>query len=140
MGVVIDTSALVAAERAGTDWEHLLGPHLADEEAVLPTVVLAELLAGVYLADTPARAASRRAKVDALAARVPLVELGRAAAERWAELFALLSRAGTLMPANDLTVAATAIDLDFGVVVGPRDEAHFRRVPNLRVQVLSASP
>jgi predicted nucleic acid-binding protein len=43
-----------------------------------------------------------------------------------------------LIPANDLVVAATALELEYGVLVGPTDEAHFRRVPSLRVVVLGA--
>jgi hypothetical protein len=34
-------------------------------------------------------------------------------------------------------VAATAFHLGFGVLVGPRDEEHFRAVPGLRVEVLA---
>jgi len=34
-------------------------------------------------------------------------------------------------------VAATALHLNFGVLVGPRDEAHFREVPGLRVELLT---
>ena len=132
---MIDTSALVALERAGRAWVGA-APELAAEEAVLPAIVYAELLTGVHLADTPARASARRAKLDALAARVPLVEFGRIVAERWAELFASLTRSGGLIPANDLAVAATALELEFAVLVGPGDERHFRRVPGLGVRVL----
>jgi predicted nucleic acid-binding protein len=42
-------------------------------------------------------------------------------------------------PANDLMVSATAQFLEFGVLVGPRDEAHFRTVPGLRVEALRAA-
>lgn len=93
-------------------------------------------MVGVELADAPLRAAARRAKIDALVARVPLVEFRREIAERWGKLFAVLSRRGSLIPANDLAVASTALSLDFGVLVGPRDEEHFRRVPELRVELL----
>ena len=61
-----------------------------------------------------------------------------AIAERWAQLFATLQRRGRLIPGNDLAVAATALELGFGVLVGPRDEQHFRAVPDLRVEVLSS--
>lgn len=132
MGVVIDTSALVALERGATAWP----PSLDAEPAALPAVVYAELLVGVQMAESRARAARRRAKIDALLARVPLVEFGAAHAERWAELYGKLSRAGRLIPANDLAVAATALELGYGVLVGPEDEAHFRQVPGLRVVVL----
>ena len=137
MGLVIDTSALVAAERSPADWQHALGP-LAAEHAVLPAIVYAELLSGAHLARTPARAESRRAKIAGLIERVPSVEFGREIAERWAALFAELSSQGRLIPANDLSVAATALHLGFDVVVGPRDEEHFRRVPGLRVHPLAA--
>lgn len=134
-GLVIDTSALVALERGAARWEEILSAD-GDEPAALPAIVYAELLAGVHLADDPARAARRRAKIDRLAARIPIVEFGPEIAERWAELFATLSRRGRLIPANDLAVAATAMHLGFGVMVGPRDDAHFRAVPELRVVVL----
>ena len=135
MGLVIDTSALVALERRGEAWESSLEA-FADEPVALPAIALAELLAGVRLADTPARAALRRAKVEALTQRVAVVAFGPSIAERWAEVFADLHRAGSLIPANDLAVASTALDLGFGVLVGPHDEHHFRRIAGLRVEIL----
>ncbi len=133
MGLVIDTSALVALERTTGD----LSNGLPDEPAALAAIVYAELLVGVKMADSRRRAASRRAKIDALLAVVPVVDFGSAEAERWSDLYAQLSRSGSLIPANDLMVAATALELDYGVLVGPTDEAHFRRVPKLRVVVLA---
>ena len=82
---------------------------------------------------------TRRSKIDGLISRVPIVEFGAEVAERWADLFATLSREGRLIPANDLAVAATAFHLGFGVLVGPRDEAHFRVVPRLRVETLTVA-
>lgn len=144
MGLVIDTSALVAAERVsrgkknpGTEqWEQVLG-HVAGEPAVLPAATYAELLVGVELAGDPTRAAARRARIDALTLRIPIVEFDATIAEEWARLFAALSRRGQLIPSNDLAVAATAQHLGFGVLVGPSDEHHFRRVSGLRVETLA---
>jgi predicted nucleic acid-binding protein len=135
VGLVIDTSALVALERASRPWDAALSS-LGDEPAALPAIVCAELMVGVRLARSAARAASRRAKIHALVARVPVVDFGLAIAERWADLFGALSRRGRLIPANDLAVAATAFHLGYGVVVGPLGEAHFRTVPGLRVESL----
>ena len=144
MGLVIDTSALVAAERVSIDkktpgtqqWEQVLG-QVAREPAALPAATYAELLVGIELAGSPKRAAARRARIDALTLRIPIVEFDAAIAEVWAKLFAVLSRRGQLIPANDLAVAATAQHLGFGVLVGPSDEHHFRRVSGLRVETLS---
>lgn len=132
MALVIDTSALVALER-GKAWEKLEG--LA-EPAVLPAIVVAELLVGAHMADTPARAAQRRSRIDALCAAVPVVDFTRETAQHWADIFAQLSASGTMIPANDLAVAATARQLDFGVLVGPGAEQHFRRVKGLLVRVI----
>ena len=132
MGLVVDTSELVTMERAGGDWEAGLAS-VADEPCALPAVVLAELLVGVHMAKGTRRARQRRAKIAALVAGVPLIEFGAELAERWAALFATLSREGRLIPANDLAVAATAVGMGFGVLVGPADERHFRNVPDLRV-------
>ena len=131
MGLVIDTSALVAVERSGA------GLHVASDEVVaLPAIVLAELLVAVRMADTAERAATRQRKVEALVHRVAVVPFDGLIAERWADLFAHLRRDGTVIPSNALCVAATALHLGFGVLVGPRDEGHFRLVPDLRIEVL----
>jgi len=137
VGIVIDTSALVAVERTGAAWEEALAD-VVDEPAVVPAVVYAELLVGVHLADTELRAANRRRRIEALVSRCPVVEFDRCIAARWAELLALLSRDGRIIPANDLAVAATAVHLEFGVLVGPDDEEHYRRIPNLRCLRLHA--
>lgn len=130
MGLVLDTSALVALERG----ERSRLP--TDETVALPAIVLAELLVGVRLAESAERAASRQRKIEALLDRVAVVAFDRLVSERWAELFVLLRREGTPIPANDLSVAATALHLGFGVLVGPADEPHFRRIPGMRVEVL----
>lgn len=138
MGLVVDTSALVALERAGRSLAEVLAT-AAEEEVALPAIVVAELLAGVRLAGDRRRAARRQAKIDALMALAPVVEFGAEIAETWADHFAALERRGNRIPANDLAVAATATYLGFGVLIGPGDEEHFRRVEGLRVVVLPAA-
>jgi predicted nucleic acid-binding protein len=68
VGLVIDTSALVATERASATWEAALST-LGNEPVALPAIVCAELLTGVRLARSVARATSRRTKLDALFAK-----------------------------------------------------------------------
>jgi predicted nucleic acid-binding protein len=135
LGLLIDTSAVIAVERDPRARPELLGS-VRDEPVGLPSIVLAELLAGVRLANTTARAVERQAKIDALVSRVPVVDFGEGAAAEWAGLFAELHRRGVPIPSNDLVVAAAARSLDFGVLVGPSGEGHFGHVPGLRVEVL----
>lgn len=132
MGVVIDTSALIALERAGAGFD-VGSLDLSDEPAVIPAIVYAELRVGVHLAEDAARAALRQGKIETLISRIPIVEFDRSLADRWAELFATLMRSGTQIPANDLQVAATALHLDFTVLLGPKGDAHFAKVPGLRL-------
>lgn len=134
---MIDTSALIALQRGGAAWEAGLAA-VADEPAVLPAIVYAELSVGVHLADSPLRAEHRLRRIEALAARCPVVDFDRGIAARWAELYAALSRQGEMIPANDLAIAATALSLEFGVLLGPKDEAHYRQVPGLRCVCLRA--
>lgn len=61
LGLVIDTSALVAAERGEFDPGAVLSG-VGEQGVVIPVIVYAELLAGVRLADTPARARDRGAR------------------------------------------------------------------------------
>jgi len=131
MGLLIDTSALVAVERGAAASEALSG-----EVVALPAIVLAELMTGVFMADTPERAAARQRKISALTDRMAVVDFDRNVAARWAELFSTLRRAGTSIASHDLAVAATALHLGYGVLVGPGDEARFRQVPALRVEVV----
>jgi predicted nucleic acid-binding protein len=136
MGLVLDTSALVELERAlaggeprGFPWE---------EEIALPAIVWAQALIGVRLAETAQRAAQRRARLEALRRGLEIMPFTAVIAEHYADIYAELTAAGALIPQNDLAVAAAARSIGFGVLAGPRDEKHFRRVPNLEVRVLRA--
>jgi predicted nucleic acid-binding protein len=141
MGLVVDTSALVALERArNVATPEEVASYLSvfgDEQVVMPAVVYAELLVGVELAESPRRATTRHERIESLAAKIPVVEFDAECARVWARLFAASSRTGRRLPANDLAVAATAVCLGFRVLVGPSDERHFRLVEGLDVEVLT---
>lgn len=117
-------------ERAGAELPATLGRL---EDVALPAIVLAELLVGLRLGSGRRRIEARRTKIDELRESTRLVPFDAEIAERWAELFAALERSGNRIPANDLIVAATAAQLNSAVLVGPDDEAHFRRVRGLEV-------
>jgi predicted nucleic acid-binding protein len=134
MGLILDTSALVAWERAHHAGQSVeLDP---GEELVLPAIVWAEALAGVRLADSAARAARRMAWLESLRRVMGVEPFTAEIAEHHADIFAELTQTGSMIPSNDIAVAATARCLGCGVLVGPSDEAHFRRIAGLQVKVL----
>ena len=108
-----------------------------DEIYVLPAIVWAEALVGVRMAADSLNAARRLARLEAIRRVTGIEDFSGVVAEHYADIFSELSRSGTLIPQNDIAVAATARRFDFGVLVGPQDEAHFRRITNLDVRVLS---
>lgn len=134
MGLILDTSALIALERSrGGSGPAVLDP---DETYALPAVVWAEALIGVRMAADSSKAARRLARLEAVRRATGVEGFTEVVAEHYADIFSELSRKGALIPQNDIAVAATARRLGFGVLVGPADEAHFSRVPGLEVRVL----
>jgi predicted nucleic acid-binding protein len=64
LGVVLDTSVVVEAERERLDVARFLKhitAHIGEREAALCSISVAELAHGVHRADTPERRQSRRA-------------------------------------------------------------------------------
>lgn len=136
MGLILDTSAIVAWERALDAGKSVLLD--AGEELLLPAVVWAEALAGVRLADSAQRAARRMARLEAIRRLTGIEPFTAETAEHHADIFAELSKGGNLISQNDIAVAATARSLGCGVLVGPKDEVNFRRIADLEVKVLTA--
>lgn len=136
MAIVLDTSALIELERG----LHREEPPVAldDEPVVIPAIVWAEALIGARLAGSAQLAARRRAHLEAIRLQTEIEAFTPEIAEHYADIYAELSQSGSLIPQNDIAVAATCRSLGCGVLVGPNDEGHFRRVQGLAVQVISA--
>ena len=99
-------------------------------------VTLAELLHGAERADSPLRKASRLAFIADVEVRYPLLPLGRNEAAEYAEIWAALSAAGTIIGTHDMQIAAIA--RCHGHRVATLNAGEFVRVPGL--DVLNASP
>jgi len=132
VGVLIDTSLLVAAERGHT----ALALAGGSEEVALAAITASELLHGVYRADSTARRVRRQAFVEGLLAAVEVVPFDLPVARVHAELQADLGRRGIRVGSHDLLIAATA--LARGDIVATLDRRSFSRIPDLEVLVLEA--
>lgn len=130
MALLIDTSVLIAMERRGRTLG-ALATVVPPEPLRLSAVVAAELLAGVELADTPARKTDRSAFVDALLGALPVLPFDLSAARAHAVVISALRRAGNPIGTHDAMIAATALANGAGVLTDNAD--HFGSVRGLRV-------
>ena len=130
MGVVLDTSIVVAAERQTIRFGPLLRS-LGDEPVAVAAITASELLHGCHRATDPAVRARRWAFVEAMLEAVPILPFGIAEARRHAELWADLARGGELISPYDMLVGATAIAQGYALATLNRRE--FARAPGLRL-------
>lgn len=94
-------------------------------------VAEAEMLHGAYGRAEPRRSRLLRGIGAFLQTMAEVLPITRAVADRYAQLRARLQRQGTPIPANDIWIAAIALEADMILVT---DDAHFGRVPRLTVE------
>jgi len=128
MGVILDTTVLVEAERGRFDMPGFLDS-LGDAGVALAAVTAGELLFGFEQATDPEIRARRGAFVEALLEAIPTVPFGLPEARRHAALWAELAQRGDPIGPYDMLVAATALASDFSLATLNRRE--FERVPGL---------
>jgi tRNA(fMet)-specific endonuclease VapC len=134
VGVLIDTSVLVATERQSVDWDVLLGRSVEldeDEPVALAAISAAELLHGVQRLKGVAHARASL-YVELLLEQIPIRAYDVAVARVHAVLSAALSAKGTAVGAHDLIIAATAVTLGYDVAT--RDLRSFPKIQGLRVR------
>jgi len=134
VGLILDTSVLIAAERGRLRIEALFQDHAADAVG-LAAVTASELLHGVHRAADAATRARRAAFVDALLDMIPVIPFGLREARRHAELWAELMRTGTPIGPHDMLIGATA--LARGDAVATLNTRDFQRVPGLGLVTLA---
>ena len=130
MGVILDTSLLIAAERRALRFEDLLGT-LANEPLAVSAVTASELLHGCHRAADRGTRARRSAFVEGLLGALPVMPFGLAEARRHAELWADLAAGGTLIGAHDMLIAATALARGYALATFNRRD--FARIAGLQL-------
>ena len=128
MGIVIDASVLIAAERADLDLERLLADQ-DDAETSISAITASELLHGVHRAPAGQRRTQREAFVERLLEHLPVLAFDLVAARIHARVWAELAARGVAVGERDLLIAATAMARGF--TVATRDERSFPKIPGL---------
>lgn len=135
MGVVLDTSILVAAECRALRFEALL-ESLGDEPVAISAVTASELLHGCHRASNAGIRARRSAFVEALLEALPVLPFGLAEARLHAQIWAELARRGAVIGPHDLFIAASAMAR--GYLVASLNQREFARVAGLQLVAIDS--
>lgn len=131
MGVIFDTSVLVALERGSQVLEKFSAGR-ESEPVGISVVTVSELLHGVYRADSEKRRLTRGAFVEKIIQTFPLYPFDLNTARIYAKLWANLAKKGVAIGAHDLMIASTAIALGFSVVTA--DVRDYGKVKEVSVE------
>ena len=133
MGVILDTSVLIEAERREFKVDQFT-ENRKDEAFGLSVISVAELLHVVHRADSKRRRLKRSAYVEKVIELFPIYIFEISMARIYAELWSDLSKRGIQIGAHDLIIGCTALSLGFSVATYNR--RHFDGIEGLKVEIL----
>ena len=135
MGVILDSTVLIAAERSGKNPRRViedLAASLGDTEAAVSVITVIELSHAIERADSVERRSARQRFLDELLRELTAEPVTVPIALRAGHMDGELAARGMRVPLGDLLIAATALHLGFEVVTN--NVRHFERIPDLRVK------
>ncbi len=126
MGLILDSSLLIAEERDGFDlagWLRARPP----EPVAVSVITYSELWFGIDVESNAARARRRRRWIEKLFRRLEVVPVDTRVARAHAKIWAQLSASGQMIGPHDLIVAATALQRRWAVATfNAREFRHVR--------------
>jgi len=135
MGLILDTSVLIADERGKFDMPGMLRS-FPIVQPIIAAITASELLHGVERAVDPIRRAQPERHVEQILASVSVLAFDLAQARCHAQIWADLEKRGSMIGAHDLQIAAAS--LAFAHDLATLNTNEFRRVAGLRL--IDASP
>jgi tRNA(fMet)-specific endonuclease VapC len=134
MGLILDSSVLIAAERQGRNARQALSDvalRAAGEDVALSVVTLIELAHGAARANTPERRAMRWQFLQELTTALPMHPVTVSVALRTGQLDGEITAKGIRIALSDLLIGVTALELGYRVATA--NLRHFQIVPGLEV-------
>lgn len=134
MGVVLDSSVLIAGERRGESVKQILKRVQTihgETEAVLSVVSIVELTHGIYRAKTDLTRGQRQAFCDELRRDVFVYPVTLEIAELAGRIEGEEASKGVRIAFEDLLIGATALQIGYSVVTV--NLRHFQVIPGLNV-------
>lgn len=134
MGLILDSSVVIAAERRG-DTPALLVQQVislaGNQEAALSSIGLTELVHGIYRASSAERRLRRQTFVDELRIGLTVYPYTSETAMLAGRIDGEQTAKGVIIPFVDLLIGATALSLGFSVLTV--NIRHFQQIPGLKV-------
>ena len=137
MGLILDSSVLIAAEREGKNARQVLtavAEKIGETEVGISVMTLVELAHGAIRANTPERKLKRKQFIGELVSGMPIYPVTVTTALRTGRLDGENQSRGLKIPLPDLLIGVTALEL--GYSVGTANLRHFKQVPGLSVMQL----
>ena len=137
MGLILDSSVVIAGERGGHTVREILEQLQAahgEIEMGLSVVTIVELVHGIQRALDEQRRVRRQAFVDELIWDVPVHPVTIEIARRAGRIEGERAAQGVAIAFEDLLIAATALHLGFAVATS--NVRHFQVIPGLAVVAL----
>ena len=134
MGVILDTSVLIEAERQEFNIDKLTEDR-NEEIFGLSVISVSELLHGVHRADSTKRRLKRSAFVEKIIELFPIYSFDMSVARIYAEVWSDLSKNGIQIGAHDLILGSTALSMGFSVATF--NIRHFERIEGLKIEILT---
>jgi tRNA(fMet)-specific endonuclease VapC len=134
MGLILDSSVVIAGERRGNTVKQILERFrlgFGEIEVGLSVVTIVELTHGIQRAGAEDRRQRRQAFVDELIRDIPVYPVTIETARIAGRIEGEQAAQGVTIAFEDLLIAATALQLGFGVATG--NLRHFQVVPDLAV-------
>jgi predicted nucleic acid-binding protein len=134
MGLILDSSVVIASERRGETVERLIERVVGvtgDQEAALSAIGLTELIHGLYRAQTPAVRLRRQSFLDELLRDLTVYPYTKETAMLAGKLDGEQQSKGVVIPFGDLLIGATALSLGFSVLT--QNLRHFQKITGLSV-------
>jgi predicted nucleic acid-binding protein len=134
MGLILDSSVVIAAERRGDNVTQMLKQIVAatgDQRAVLSAVGLTELVHGIYRAQTAQSRSRRESFIRELLNDVEVYSYAKETALLAGKIDGEQQSRGITIPFGDLLIGATALEVGYSVLTV--NVRHFRLIPSLTV-------
>ncbi len=134
MGLILDSSVIIDAERRGETVERLIERIVrstGDQDAALSAVGLTELVHGIYRASAPQIRSRREAFLNELLSDLTVYPYTKETAMLAGKLDGEQQSKGVVIPFADLLIGATALALSYSVLTV--NVRHFERIPGLSV-------